>query len=112
MTESNPPTPTVLEQMAIDNVEPIVDELLERLEVELTEKDRVAVGTAISKAIIKGTELGAAATVGHVIEQHGIEVPIDASVEETLEVADVWAEKYGRIPGLRRRRARRAARRK
>ncbi len=76
---------------------PIVAELRERLEVKLSEKDWVAIDTALAKAALVGVQRGAR----ELSEQVDEAIPPDRELHFDLELdcEDRWAERYG----LRRR---------
>lgn len=85
-------------------------ELEGRLQVQLSEQDRAAVGTAIAKATMRGFLRGSAETAGQINENWrqktraqllellppGTELPNElADVNVQAREPDVWAERYG-----------------
>lgn len=86
MSETDDSTPYVVEALR-----PIVDELDERLASRLSERDRTAVMTALSKAAIACFRQGAASVVFSASQQ-GVTVISDI---QGLEDVDLWAERYG-----------------
>lgn len=80
-----------LTQAVIDDGAEILLELWERLDADLSEKDRVAVSTAICKALDAGVKRGFAEVGAQLIEQ---EVPVELRNMRT-PIEDEWAELYG-----------------
>lgn len=80
-----------LEGVLLDTLLPIVDEVTARLEAELSERDMLAVETAVRKAAAEGVRL-AALEVAAQAQQDGGMLTVDLDVEP----ADAWAERYGR----------------
>jgi hypothetical protein len=87
----------------IERLKVIIDELDERLEEELSEKDLTAVRTALVNAITAGFHEGVACvtTNSHVVDADGNVVGggLVMGVQEHLHVSnadhDEWAELYG-----------------
>jgi hypothetical protein len=73
---------------------PVVAELRERLEVTLSEKDWIAIDTAMAKAAVIGVKRGAR----ELSEQVDEAIPDDGAVSYDLDLAcdDRWAQRYGR----------------
>ena len=72
---------------------PIVAELRERLEVTPSEKDWLAIDTALAKAVLIGVKRGAR----ELSEQVDEALPQDREVTYELELdcEDRWAQRYG-----------------
>ena len=72
---------------------PIVAELRERLEINLNEKDWLAIDTAVAKAAVVGVKRGAR----ELSEQVDEAIPDDREVTFDLELDcdDRWAARYG-----------------
>jgi hypothetical protein len=88
---SNQPTSN-LTRVLTDEGGAIVRELSERLDAELSEKDVVAVSSAITRALLAGAQRGIAEATAQVIEQlPGAEIKLHADVLQH----DEWAERYG-----------------
>ncbi len=81
--------PTALEEA----VAPIDAELRARLEHRPSERDWLAITTAIAKACVEGVRRGA----GEFSEQVDEALPTDREVHWHLDLAcnDLWAERYG-----------------
>jgi len=76
---------------AIDEaVAPIATELRTRLHGDLSERDAVAVHTAVLKAAMAGARLGASEVVASLVEQ-GKDVRLELRYEEI----DEWRDRYG-----------------
>lgn len=76
----------------MDDVGPIIDEMNDRLEGELSEKDRRAVGAAIAKALIWGANRGIADATAQVRRQlPGAKI----TIEPAADPPDLWTEHYG-----------------
>jgi len=73
---------------------PIVAELRARLEVTPSEKDWLAIDTAVAKAAVIGVSRGAR----ELSEQVGQAIPDDGAVSYDLDLDcdDRWAKRYGR----------------
>jgi transcription antitermination factor NusA-like protein len=75
-----------------ERVKPIAEQLMERLEVaELSNKDTIAITTALSKAASAGIHLGVVETIAQAAQQN---VVIDHWWGPPDE-SDLWAELYG-----------------
>lgn len=77
----------------------LMDELADRLETELSAKDRLAIGTAVWKASVRGFKLGAVfATdvLSQQCERAGLDVTLTINVTDDSdpEERDAWAEEY------------------
>jgi hypothetical protein len=72
---------------------PIVAELRERLEVKPSEKDWLAIDTALAKAALVGVQRGAR----ELSEQVDEAIPADRELRFDLELdcEDRWARRYG-----------------
>lgn len=70
----------------------ITHEMLERLDVELSEKDSLAVATAMTVAARGAFYLGLAYLADAAAEQAGINVVPEGPV---WELVDLWDERYG-----------------
>jgi len=81
-----------LMKVLMDSVQPIVREVHERLDAELSEKDLIAVSTAIAKSVVEGARAGVAEAAAQVQEA----LP-DAHIHLQQEISeyDEWAERYG-----------------
>jgi hypothetical protein len=74
--------------------QPITDELESRLENDLSERDVIAVGTAIGKAIVLGIAI-ARNTVDSALRQRTPPIEIEFPPGMTAAARDVWADRYG-----------------
>ena len=74
---------------------PVVAELLERLEIKLSEKDWLAIDTAVAKAAVIGVRHGAR----ELSEQVDEALPEDRELRYDLDLDcdDRWARRYGAI---------------
>jgi hypothetical protein len=74
---------------------PVVAELLERLEIKLSEKDWLAIDTAVAKAAVIGVRRGAR----ELSEQVDEALPEDRELRYDLDLDcdDRWARRYGAI---------------
>ncbi len=77
-----------------DAATPISEELKGRLERTPSEKDWLAITTAIAKATVEGLRRGAE----ELGEQVGEAIPEDREVSWNLDLdcTDLWAQRYGR----------------
>jgi hypothetical protein len=76
-------------------VAPIAEELWARLDVELADKDRQAIATALEKTALAAAKVAAAESAAQLTE---LESPGDAGLRFQLTEADTWAETYGASP--------------
>jgi len=85
--ESSPQPPEAARLAAMpEDITPqlaTVDELIDRLDTHLSEKDLTAVATAISKAVMRAAKVMAAS------------VPNVEVLDPEAEEVDLWAETYG-----------------
>ncbi len=72
---------------------PICEELRARLDAELSEKDWLAVTTAIAKATIEGLRRGTNELAAQVDEALPAEKEVHWDLD--LDCTDLWAERYG-----------------
>lgn len=77
-----------LTQWLVDAISPIIDELLDRVEVGLSEPDLTAVLTAVQKAAIAGTRQGVAALTS--TEPDVLTVTWSGNADY-----DEWAKRFG-----------------
>jgi hypothetical protein len=94
MAERNDATPSLTTAGAV-----LMDELIERMETELPERDVVAVAAALTKGLIRGFKLGTAFVEDDFrqrAEQAGVKLNFIIEVEDAEpEEVDLWAERYG-----------------
>ena len=82
--------PTYEEDMtplAVEAITPILDEVLDRLTVQLSEQDLVAISAAVQKAVIAGVRLGVASLAS---QEGGPAVTWGGDGDY-----DDWAEQFG-----------------
>ena len=77
-------------------VAPIAEELWARLDVELPDKDRQAIATALEKTALAAAKVAAAESASQMSE---LENPGDAGLRFQLTESDAWAETYGTSGG-------------
>jgi hypothetical protein len=100
--------PTGMIELASNSIAPFKHELLERLSVELDERDALAVETGLLKTFLRGLAEGSAETTERVIDRgpqasagggfgFGLAQAMPNTSELTPPVPDVdpWAERYG-----------------
>ncbi len=73
-------------------VAPIVQELEERLDDDLTEKDRIALATAMGKVSVAGFRQGVLSTQTAIAVEEGKMFAVNV---EQPDPSDEWAELYG-----------------
>jgi hypothetical protein len=78
-------------------LKPISEEMEDRLEGGLTERDVAAIRTAVLKACIVGTHLGTVEATAQVVEQApGVDVTLNyPQIDDELARFDLWAAEYG-----------------
>jgi hypothetical protein len=88
--------------LATESVAPIEDELRQRLAMELTDKDLLAIETALLKAFMNGMRTGSAETAERVRDApaqpgglSGSPPPIVEQLDPQLPWLDPWADAYG-----------------
>jgi hypothetical protein len=84
----------------VESAKPVVEQLYERLEGELSERNMLAVASAIQAALIAGYKQGAAMAVFAAeteARQNGIELTLHLDLEVKDDDYDPWIEKYGDI---------------
>lgn len=79
-----------LDAAVVDALRAISQTLTQRLEVELEEKDALAVAAALRAAATAGVRLGVAEMTASLIERGH-----DVRVELALDDVDPWRERYG-----------------
>jgi hypothetical protein len=79
-----------LDAAVADALRAISHTLTQRLEVELDEKDALAVAAALRGAAAAGVRLGVAELTASLIERGH-----DVRVELVLDEVDPWSERYG-----------------
>ncbi len=79
-----------LDAAVTDALRSISHTLARRLEIELGEKDSVAVAAALRGAAAAGVRLGVAEMTASLIERGH-----DVHVELTLDEVDAWEDRYG-----------------
>jgi hypothetical protein len=79
----------------IDEGRALCGELLDRLEVDLSQRDRLAAASAVTKALMIGVRLGSAEVVAQAIEK-GVDTHVTHDIgDEELRASDLWAREYG-----------------
>jgi hypothetical protein len=88
--------------LASEAVAPIGEELRQRLAIELTDKQAVAIQTALLKAFINGMRTGSAETAQRIVDASGTPIGLSGRQLPTLEQLDPqmpwldpWADSYG-----------------
>lgn len=91
-----------IEQLATEAVAPIDEELRQRLGGELTDKDSLALESALLKAFVNGMRVGAGEVAERVIDRSAASAgfgarqqPTAKELEPELPRLDPWAERYG-----------------
>lgn len=76
---------------------PISEEMEDRLEADLPDRDLAAIRTALLKACVVGMHLGTVETTAQVIEQApAAKITLNSiQIDEQLEQFDLWAAEYG-----------------
>ncbi len=94
--------PTGVGALASEAVAPIEEELRQRLLVEVSDRDALAIETALLKAFINGMRAGAAGTSESMTEQiltggtmASNPIPLVAEIDPQLPWLDPWADRYG-----------------
>jgi hypothetical protein len=89
-------------ELASESVAPIEQELRQRLALELTDKDSLAIETALLKAFINGMRTGSAETAERVLDGagppsdlSGRQPPTIEQLDPQLPWLDPWADSYG-----------------
>jgi hypothetical protein len=89
-------------ELATESVAPIEEELRQRLAMELTDKQSLAIETALLKAFINGMRTGSAETVGRVLDLpappiglSGRQSPTFEQLDPQLPWLDPWADAHG-----------------
>jgi hypothetical protein len=97
-----------IEQLATEAVAPIDEELRQRLGSELTDKDSLALESALLKAFVNGMRAGAGEITERVIDNAAASTGFGAAgfgagprttaneLDRELPRLDPWAERYGR----------------
>jgi hypothetical protein len=85
------PSADHLIESVVGKLGPIMDEVLARLEVELTVPDQTAVLTAVQKAGVEGARVG----VGELAARLSETGTVDVHLRMDLKPADPWADRYG-----------------
>ena len=81
-----------LTKVLIDSARSIAVELWERLEIDPSEKDVLAISTAVEKAIVTGARAGVAEAAAQVQEA----LPeAKVNLHQDIASTDEWAERYG-----------------
>jgi hypothetical protein len=80
-----------LTRVLADEASAIARELWARLEDELSDKDALAISTALTKAVIEGANRAIVDVTAQVTEQLAPQITMDPMAE----VPDMWAEEYG-----------------
>jgi hypothetical protein len=111
MEEQPVPQPEELdeiEQLATEAVAPIDEELRQRLGSELTDRDSLALESALLKAFVNGMRAGAGEVAERVIDRSAASAgfgaagfgagpqPTAGDLDPQLPRLDPWAERYGR----------------
>jgi hypothetical protein len=86
---------TKLEAVLADEGGAILGEVVERLDADLSEKDLVAVATAITKALVVAANRGVAEATAQIAEQHP---DLELKLHHDVTQYDEWAERYGDEP--------------
>lgn len=78
-------------------IRPVAEEMEARLEGDFSDRDTLAIRTAILKACVAGMHLGTVETTAQVIEQApGATINLTTSpLADQLARLDLWADEYG-----------------
>lgn len=90
-------------ELAGESVAPIEQELRQRLAMELTDRESLAIDTALLKAFINGMRTGSAETTERVLDAPGAPIglsggrqwPTVEQLDPQLPWLDPWADSYG-----------------
>lgn len=89
-------------ELASESVAPIEQELRQRLALALTDKESLAIETALLKAFINGMRTGSAETAERVVDGvvpptglGGRQEPTIEQLDPQLPWLDPWADSYG-----------------
>jgi hypothetical protein len=91
MDDAQPARTDHLTRLVADDAGAIAREMWSRIEGDISEKDELAIGTAITKVAIASVRRASAEVAAQVAES-GIQVQIQVGAQEA---ADEWAERYG-----------------
>ena len=84
-------------ELAGESVAPIGQELRQRLAMELTDRESLAIDTALLKAFINGMRTGSAETAERIVDAPGAPIGFGGleQLDPQLPWLDAWDDKYG-----------------